>query len=834
MRLSGLIGPRQRPGFPYAWTDFTRLYPAEAPRFRQSAIALCALSVFGLTSPATASEPVVNFNLPSQRLPDALLELAVQARTPLGGDLSACQGRSPPVRGAMTVRSALTRLLDGSDCVYVLRPDRSVIIRRAPRRQTSTAPTPEVARPDGQGDAALLSDIIVTAQRRPASPQNTPSAVTSISTSQIESTGVEDANDLSTLVAGMTVTNLGSGRNKVLLRGMSDGAFTGLTQSTVGIYLNRAPLTYNAPDPDLKLIDLDRIEVLRGPQGAQYGAGPIGGILRIVPRSPDPGEEVLEVSASRSTTHGGGANSDYSAIVNLPLPIANGALRAALYAEDSGGYINDVSLNLRRVNEGSRRGARVSIAFEAVPDWTVGAGGTWQRIETQDTHYIYRILGGFRRANLVREPHANDFTEAHLSVEGRGDWGRFDAMLSHVGHNFDSRYDASVALGAFGSNGRIGALDESRRIDLSVAEAVYASPSDARLRWLVGAFASSGETHATTDLWTLWPFRARTYSEGRTDRRSEIAVFGEASYDLSPDLTLIAGGRVFGIISETSSTVVQGGRTRPFEGEDDQRGFSPKLALDYRADSRWSYYAQVAQGHRVGGFNTAGPIGQPFGGRVGEPARRYEGDTLWNFEVGAKGRLWDGRVQTRLALFRAYWKDIQSDQFLPSGLAYAVNVGDGANTGLEMETNWRPGETLELRANALFSDPEITNPSPSFNSRGDAGLPGVPAISANVNLAWAREWRHGLTLTANANVAYVGASRLTFDAARRHRMGDYVTGRLAAGVSAEHWRINAFVDNPLDTAANTFAFGDPFRLPEALATTPLRPRTVGVTLTVNR
>lgn len=832
MRLFARIAPR--PGF-----AFPR---AETPRRRQSGHSRHAAIALGLglttalltaVAPAHAADRTFDFRLPSQRVSEALLELAIQARTPLGGDLSACRGRSPGVRGVMTLRTALDRLLEGSGCAYVLRPDQSIIIRRAPapRRPASPPPAPvEPALSPTADDAAQLSDIIVTAERRPESPQTAPTALTSLSSERIAAAGAVDANDLSTLVAGMAVTNLGSGRNKILLRGMSDGAFTGLTQSTVGIYLNRSPLTFNAPDPDLKLIDLDRVEVLRGPQGALYGAGAIGGILRIVPEAPDPLHERLEIFASRSATHGGGQNSDYSLVANVPLPGRRGAVRGVVYAEEFGGYINDVSLNLRRVNDGARHGGRVSAAYHLAHDWSVEAGGTWQRIKTEDTHYVYRTLGGLRRANLVREPHANDFSEMHVTLEGHGDWGRVTATVSNVDHNFDSRYDASVALRAFGSNGRIGALDESRRIDLSVAEVVFNAPERGPFRWLAGVFASTGETQSDTALWTLWPYRGVTYAEDRRDERQKVAVFGEASYALSPELGLLIGGRYYRINLRTRSRVTQGPASRLFEGQTVDTGFSPRLGLDYRPDSRWSYYVQIAQGHRTGGFNTSGPIGQMFIGAVGEPGRFYDGDTLWNYELGAKGRLWGGRVQTRIALFRAYWNDIQSDQFLPSGLAYAVNVGDGANTGLEIETNWRPTPDLEIRANTLLSDPEITRPSDRFNSRGDAGLPGVPAVSANVTVAWRREVVSGLEVFSDVTLAYVGASRLTFDAARRYRMGDYVTGRLAAGLSADPWRLTVFADNPFDTTANTFSFGDPFRLPEALATTPLRPRTVGVSL----
>ena len=215
---------------------------------------------------------------------------------------------------------------------------------------------------------------------------------------------------------------------------------------------------------------------------------------------------------------------------------------------------------------------------------------------------------------------------------------------------------------------------------------------------------------------------------------------------------------------------------------------------------------------------------------IGSPGREYQADSLVSYEGGAKGFFLNGTLRTRIAAFAARWDNIQSDQYLPSGLAYAVNVGDGANKGLEIETTWQPIASLEIRTNALFADPEITRPSAVFNSRGDAGLPGVPAISANVAVSYHRRLWRDLDLRADGHVAYVGASRLTFDAQRRSRMGDYMTGRVSLGVEGASWAATAFVDNPFDTEANTFAFGDPFRLPEGLAMTPLRPRTIGLTL----
>ena len=775
----------------------------------------------------TRESDTFTLNLPSQRMDEALLGLALQTRRSLGGDIRACRGPAPAIRGRMSLGVALNRLLAGSGCVYVIREDGAILVRRAPR------PAPRPASPSATADrevATQVSDIVVTAERRAETPEEVATALTAIAASRFEHGGVTDMTGVAALTAGMTVTNLGSGRNKILLRGMSDGAFTGLTQSTVALYLNQIPITYSAPDPDLKLVDIDRIELLRGPQGTLFGAGSIGGVIRTMTRQPDFSGVYGDISLTRSETRSGGPNSDYSAMLNLPLMNGRAALRAVAYEESFDGYINDVGLNLPRVNQGSRRGGRVALAVRLAEEWNLGAGLLHQSIDTEDTHYVIRGLGRFRRVNLVREPHQNDFDTAYVTLDGQGDWGRLDASLGFVRHDFRSRYDASTALSQFGSRGLIGALDEDKDIDLLALEASWASPASARVRWLVGAFLSASDMDTRTTVSALRPAVVQAYGEDRSDQLEEGALFGEVAFDPTARLTLTAGLRYYDARYRVASQMTQGPDQRTFSGAGATSGFSPRLAAAWRWTQDWNVYAEITQGHRSGGFNTAGPAGQQFTEAVGMPGREYRPDTLWNYEAGAKGFLWNDRMRIRVAVFHARWNNIQSDQFLPSGLTYAVNVGDGANKGLEIETTWRPIAGLEIHTNALFADPEITRPSPAFNSRGDAGLPGVPAVSANLLASYHRGLWRDLELEADASIAYVGPSHLTFDAERRSRMGGYTTGRVSLGVRGPAWSATAFVDNPFDTEANTFSFGDPFRLPEGLAVTPLRPRTVGLTL----
>lgn len=798
------------------------------PRFvgAEALLLACAVAAAPVSAAARPGDAKpIRLRIPAEATSDALLSLALEAGVSLGGDVGACQGTSRPLSGRHSLSGALGHLLAGSDCSFEIIDARTVMIRRrSPALVHAPAASPTVAPP---APPTVIGEVVVTAGRRAELAGRTPYAITAIAGDMLEQTGNSDISDLGGMVAGMTVTNLGPGRNKVILRGLSDGTFTGVTQSTVALYLDDVPVTYNAPDPDLRLIDVDRVEVMRGPQGTLYGGGSIGGIVRIVTRKPDVDEVSGSASSSLSVTKNGGLNTDLEATLNLPVAPGRVGVRASAYREVDSGYIDDVALGLKHANRGQRDGGRLAVRALINQDWSVQAGVVHQSINTRDTQYLVGGTDSLQRANQVREPHDNDFDEVYATVNGSGSWGRVTWASAGLRHNIDSRYDATPALPTFGVTSGVGAYDDDRTIELLVSEITIASPDHGRFRWLAGAFGSVGDSHGRFTLGVMGD-PPPLYRELRTDQVDEVAAYGEASYDLTRKLNVTAGARWFHFAFETESSVTQAVGARMFRDNSDSTGVSPKISVLYRLNARALVYGQIAEGYRAGGFNTGGPIGQAFDGAPGNPAREYAPDELWNYELGAKLRLLSDRLQLRVAGFYAQWSDIQTDQFLPSGLPYTVNVGDGANRGLELELAWRPLRALDVRAAALINDPELTRLNPAFAARRDAGLPGVPRGSASLAVDYTRPLWGDLDLALHGQLAYVGRSRLTFDA--QDQMGNYVTGALSAGVESPRWNIRAFVDNPLDSRANTFAFGGPFLLGRDLVRTPLRPRTVGVQL----
>jgi iron complex outermembrane receptor protein len=784
------------------------------------------------TSPALASEVVQTFNIQGRDLSSALITMAIQANISIGlAPEAKCVSRASTLVGRYAVGEALARILKGTGCTYRMIDPRTVLIVNQSKQQP--------AEPAAQKSPAThlpSQEVVVTASRRRESIDRSPYDVTRVGQDELSSERVFDSGGLASLVAGMTVTNLGPGRDKILLRGLSDGVFTGRTQSTVSLYLDDVPLTYNAPDPDLRLIDLDAVEVLRGPQGVLYGAGSIGGVVHVITRKPDLESYSASLDATVSSTEGGAPSSVVEGVVNLPLVQDRIGVRVAAYREVDGGYIDDPALNLRDVNDTTRTGSRVLALFQVAPNWKATVGGVYQSISSADTQYAAGGLPAYTRDNLVQEPHDNDFDEVSLVVEGAGAGWRFKSSTSRVRHQIDSQYDASDSLSYF-APGLTGAapFDEADHKSILSQEFTLASDTKGKAQWIVGLFALDDQENSTARLTDLSGAVSPTtvlYSENRADTIDEYAAYGEVTYSPLHNLFLTLGGRAFQSRASTGSVVETPSATRSVKAKIQDQGFAPKIVARYQISADAMIYAQATEGYRGGGLNTSGVPGQVFGSTAtgAQPFQKFTGDELWNYEIGAKLTAFSPRVSLRTAIFYDSWQNIQTDQILPSGLPFTANVGDGLNKGVEIEALYQPTPGLFFRGNAVFNDPDLVSRAPGFASVPEASLPGISRMSFGAEARYSRPISQGVTAFASARASYVGSSTIGFDATTMATMGRYATGAITAGVEVGRWKIEGFIDNPANTQGNTFAFGNPFSIRSEKQITPLRPRTIGFSL----
>lgn len=802
---------------------------------------------------ARAADARLRFAIPSRSYADALIEVGLQAGISVLGTASCGSDGRVSLAGRYTVREALDRLLDDAPCRYSIIDARTVRIlpggaaRAAPGAATETSRT-----------SVLVSEVLVTATKRPVALNQLPAGISAIPRQQIAATRAVDVGQTIGQLAGVLTTNLGPGRDKLLIRGLSDGASTGRARSTVTTYLDDAPINYNAPDPDLRLVDIDRVEVVRGPQGALYGSGSLAGIYRIVTSKPDLRRATFGASAGVAWTRGGDESREFDGYASLPIVKDHIAVRLAAYEDVQGGYLDDVKLRIANVDQTRRNGGRVALRLRFDDHWRLDALAATQHLRSNDSQYVTiraaapsaRLPGMAREANggggapgerasQVREGHNNDFSYGGVTLQGDFGWGGVTSSTSYVHHVFSSQFDASAIfdptdpaapLGGLASATDLGVFTEATRSNMVVQDLVVRSSGVGALDWLFGVYAARTveRNPSTLGLLSVGPVVMTAYTEIRKDRQREYAVYGEGSYDLGGGWSATVGGRFFETRVHTTAQldVVQPYGPRFFDQARTFNGFSPKISVQRRFSDGDLVYALVTEGYRPGGFNSSGffPIA---------PGRAtFAPDRLRNYELGAKFRRFDDRLGVRAAAYYDDWSHIQSDRYRTSGLAYTANVADARIAGLEAEAAYDWPSGLSLQLSGLISDSRIHNRNPDFTQPISRKLPGVPKVSGGMLAVYERPLAGDLTLRLVGEASYVGRAALAFDASRPQRTGHYLRAQVSAEVAGERWRVMAYVTNPLDRAGDTFAYGNPFNFSQEglRQATPQRPRTVGVRL----
>ena len=787
-----------------------------------------------------------SIDIPVEPIGSALLDFAIQARISISTTTAGkCGSIGRGLKGRFTVSDGLGRLLSGTGCTFRFTGPDDVLILASPppppspsepRRANRPPPSPAPSQ-----QTAGIAEVVVTAGRREGLLQQTPYAISTVRGGALSAGGLPDLTDLQPLVSGVSMTDLGPGRDKIFIRGLSDSALTGRTQSTIGLYLDGSRITYDAPDPDLALADIDHVEVLRGPQGALYGAGAIGGLVNVISNKPDLDRFAADFSASAAATVGGDPSASVEGMVNVPVVAGRLGVRLVAYDERQGGYVDDAKLGLSNVNTVRRRGGRAAVRWRIAPNWTLTARAVRQWLNSDDTHYSEPAVGAYSRDSLLREPHDNDFLEVGLDLEGRPTWGTLHAASSLLNHRYDSVYDASAALPMFvpGAPAEPSPFVDSDTAEILVNEVSAASPETGRLRWLLGAFQSLGENDVSTSLQApvgIGGRDQRVYREHRRDLVREYAGFGQVSFLPTPRIMLTAGGRWFRTSVKTQSNIEASlGGASGFTGKTAMSGFAPQFVARYLASDETTFYVQASEGYRAPGFNTAALPGQAFASDPASPGpqRRFGGDELWDYEAGVRTALFADVAHLRTAVFYMTWKGAQSDQLLPDGLVYTANIGDGRDMGWEVEAEVSPTPNWRFMANATLAEPELTRPYQGFLTRPDNGLPGAPKFTAGALASYERPLTGATRIRLEARYSYVGGSHLTLDATTSPRMGDYSFGEVSAALATDAWTLTAYLKSPIGGPGDTFAYGDPFSFHILAQTTPLRPTTAGLSLGVH-
>ncbi|WP_262692824.1 TonB-dependent receptor [Kordiimonas aestuarii] len=825
------------------------------------------LTVVALSCSATAHADFQTYEIAPQPLEPALIEFARKAHMSIDYSGVHLKGVfSSGTSGQLSKSAALRMLLRDTGFGFKILDESSGKIFKLPiTSMDAVAPAPESQIAQG-GAEPVIEDLVVTAAKRPSANFRLPVSVSAVSSTTIDDLGAYDFQSLSVHLAGVTTTNLGPGRNKIFVRGLSDGPFADRTQSMVGVYIDEAPINFNDTNPDIRLFDVDRIELIRGPQGTLYGAGSLGGIYRVITNKPDLTDTFLKTRAAFALTHGGGPTKQLDAVFNTPIVEDRLAFRLTTYTDVRGGYIDNIEPARQNINDLQIYGVRPALRWRLSDDWTVDSTVTLQSIDYEDSQYYTAGLGRDRRVGLVQEPYVDNFINAGLTIRGELGAAVLTSANTYVDRDIHETADASKGLPFLDEleglqDGTLppsnldhffGAEDfldnfQQDAIAYFTRDNIQAFSHETRLQskagtsfeWLLGGFFLHRQQKMNSVLALAFDDEEAlvALTQRRIETTSDIALFGEATYWFGDRFSLTAGVRYSHNILKLDymSNFVLDEDTQLIEGSKTTDKLIPKVAARYQWSDDVQTYMQVSTGYRVGGLNINTPLealvaADPDETLPTDVAADFQSDTLINFEIGAKTYWFDRRLSLNVSAFYVEWYDIQSDQISAAGFPYVTNVGHARNLGHEIEFAAFPLAGLEIRGSFFWNDSELLEDNAYLGIKAGDHLPAIAENSASVAALYEFPLNASLYATISADYSYIGKSALTFDEDHSPAMGQYGILNARVVISHERWRAGLYGQNLTDTRANTFSYGNSFTLGKSDQITPPRPRTLGIFL----
>lgn len=571
---------------------------------------------------------------------------------------------------------------------------------------TAIVPVPALAQnvsPEGAGE-----EIIVTAQKREQAVSDIPMAITALSGEELERRGVSTIDDVQYAVPGLSITSFNPGTQRIQLRGVS--VFSGLP--TVGTYLDEIPLNLDAlqTGADVRTMDLERIEVLRGPQGTLYGQGAMGGTIRYITRSADLTKTSGSVSGEFGVIDDGGTDWLVNGAVGTPLIEGKLAVRIAGQYRRIGGWIDNSRSGDRDINAGYTGAVRGKLLFRPSDSFELSAF-----IQHQDLRIGSQTLSLDDKTVSNRASTAFASAMDLANVTMKTDLGAIQLVSasSYLKRRESVNIDFTNAFLPFleGPTGFFGlpagtfqsvGAGGPQNYRILNQELRLSSDDSGAFLWTIGGvyrdYRSSG-TNDTQPVPDLLPFDL--FSAATSSTSKSWAVFGEATYRIGDRLEATAGGRYFrDKRTQFNASSLFGGPPTIDNGADTFEAFSPRLNLLYKASETLNLYANIARGFRSGGFNLTS-----VGLGVAPVPLSYGPDSLWSYEAGAKFRSLNNDLTADFAVYRNEWSDVQTlAQGALPGLSFTVNGGKLSGWGAEGTVGFTPIQGLSFSLTGSYID----------------------------------------------------------------------------------------------------------------------------------
>ncbi len=853
-------------------------------------VSLTIGSVGATASDADSLTQVHAFEIEAQTLEKALIAYSIQSGIQVIAPGELVAGKTiTGYNRTESARSALEQILQGSDLTYRVQGDRTVVLLEgsggaASRIGFNTAADYEknlaAVEEDTAEEGFTLEEIVVTAQKRSQSINDVAMSIMAMSSESITRRNLIGMEDYLRSVPGVSLMSQGAAFNSIVMRGIAINAEEdGNTSGPVtGVYFGDTPISglgVFGNSADIKLVDMERVEVLKGPQGTLYGAGAMSGVVRNIPAAPDLTEFSGSVKVGYSNTARlGSGNSDVQAVLNIPLIEDELAVRAVAYRFDNSGYYRNIGalepvmsgaadafggraiLN-DNVGVSSYTGGRISALWQPNEHLSIHLNFLHQEIDQDGWGQTDIGLGGHYDQSRLQlregtvyetstEPKSNEgfadeLTILQATLEYDFGWATLTSATSRVEE--DTLWLRDGAL--FFSPPRPWSQNIFNSGESTTEELRLISQLDGPLQFIVGYYYE--DRTAGFLAVNLFGGAPESVVDGLTQidfpqfrELKHHALFGEVSYDIMDQLTLTVGARGFDQKRQFDSELrFNNTPGTPTSFDANAQDISFKAGLDYKPDEDILMYALWSQGFRLGdargpalstglaecdadndGFYDEFPTVSTAGGSL-------DSDTVDNYELGSKVTMMDRRLQVNVAAYQIDWTNIPVT-FVACGQGLVLNAGVARTRGLEFDASYYAENGVSVDLAASYVDAELTGSAEQLGGLGQPGdrLPGSPKYTFNVGLQYDFEIS-GNEAYVRGDYAYIGGFHVDL-AQERDELGDYGKLDLNAGIRLDRFDLSLFAHN-LTNEDNLTSMSFFF----APRGTRLRPRTVGIRLGYN-
>ncbi len=699
-----------------------------------------------------------------------------------------------------------------------------------------------------------LDTLIVTATKRKESVRDVAMPISAVSGADLQKANANSLADYITRLPGVAFNDYQPGVSEVVVRGIAATTYHEQGQTTTGYYLNEVVLVepgFPIGIPDIDTFDLERVEVLRGPQGTLFGSSTLGGLLNYVAKTAnvDKYEGAAEGLIGTTKNSHGDANYAVKAMVNIPIVADKLGVRLVGLQRHDAGYLDNPGTKVDGANDFRTRGLRGSAVLQAAEGTKFTFLSTYQDTLLDDQTYLSH---DYVRDTPRAEPQKTAFWLNSLRLDQ--DVGFADlTMIGSTDHKTNTTvfsYPYAYVTGV--TTGSAAAYDRGvAKANMDTFEARLASKENDRFKWLIGA----SYMHAKKDsVDHIYQAGAAAYIDAHPSLfggykgavlapgdsiygyisdtvNKDFGVFGELSYKITPQWEITVGGRYYdtkntATITNAAGTLGAGSYTptdSTFGTGQKEDGFTPKVTLAYRPVKGTMLYATYSRGFRVGGPNPNAAI------LAGIP-KSYGSDTVDNYEAGLKTGLFENRLSLDLSVFHLDWKDIQARLFTaaPYYYSYVTNAGGAKVNGVEFSGSFKITPHLTFSNNTTYQDAKLKTFLPDTFAAGGG-------YAAGTTLPGSSKWSTAntlslefpeLTLKPTFEVAQRYLSKAPVAFGNPNTRGDFTIVDLRASITpTDKVRLMAFVNN----VGNTYGIlNAPFTDQAAPAYSITRPRTMGV------